>query len=171
MEMYDDENTVQKSFDTEFLTEYLLQAQRAEFIELKKIIIEVFSKKQQPISILDIGIGNARTPKHLSGITEIWDMVEHYDGTANAQNCVDLSKKVMSGLKIGNKVTLYLFDATNQDKWDRKYDLIITTWFTAGNFYPENFSFDTNKVSGENMDLSKNEKFEKIFQATLTFKF
>ena len=34
--MYDNENTVQKSFDTGFLTEELLQAQWAEFIELKK---------------------------------------------------------------------------------------------------------------------------------------
>jgi hypothetical protein len=165
MEMYDDENTVQKSFNTEFLTEYLLQAQWAEFIELKKIITEVFSKKQQPISILDIGIGNARIPKHLRGITEIWDMVERYDGTDNAQNCIDLSKKVISDLKIGNKVTPYLFEATNLDKWHSKYDLIITTWFTAGNFYPENFSFDAYKFSGENMDLSKNEKFDKIFSS------
>lgn len=165
MEMYDDANTVQKSFDTGFLTEYLLQAQWAEFIELKKIITEIFSRKRQPVSILDIGIGNARIPKHLSGITEIWDMVERYDGTDNAQNCIDLSTKVISDLGINNKVTPYLFDATNLQKWDRKYDLIITTWFTAGNFYPDNFPFDTYKESGKIMDLSFNEKFEKIFSA------
>jgi hypothetical protein len=71
MEMYDNENTVQKSFDIDFLTEYLVQAQWAEFIELKKIIAEIYSAKGNPISILDIGIGNARVPKHLSGIKEI----------------------------------------------------------------------------------------------------
>ena len=85
MEMYDNENTVQKSFDTDFLTEELLQAQWAEFIELKKIITEVYHKKAHPITILDIGIGNARIPKHLCGIKEIWDMIEKYDGTDNAQ--------------------------------------------------------------------------------------
>ena len=36
--MYDNQNTVQKSFDPDFLTEELLQAQWAEFIELKKIL-------------------------------------------------------------------------------------------------------------------------------------
>jgi hypothetical protein len=49
------------------------------------------------------------------------------------------------------------------DKCDKKYDLVITTWFTAGNFYPENFPFDTYEEAGEIMDLSNNEKFEKIF--------
>ncbi len=36
MEMYNNENTVQKSFDIDFLPEELLQAQWAEFIKLKK---------------------------------------------------------------------------------------------------------------------------------------
>ena len=74
MEMYDNINTVQKSFDVDFLTEPLLQAQWAEFIELKKIIAEIYYLKGDKISILDIGIGNARIPKHLSGIDEIWSM-------------------------------------------------------------------------------------------------
>ena len=79
MEMYDNENTVQKSFDVDFLTEPLLQAQWAEFIELKKIITELYYLKGDKISILDIGIGNARIPKHLSGIGEIWNMIKIYD--------------------------------------------------------------------------------------------
>jgi hypothetical protein len=163
MEMYDNENTVQKSFDIDFLTEYLVQAQWAEFIELKKIITELYYVKGNPISILDIGIGNARIPKHLSGIKEIWDMIERYDGTDNAQTCVDISKKVVAKLEIEDKVNAFFYDASQLDKWDKKYDLIITTWFTAGNFYPENFPFDTYMEAGEIMDLTKNEKFEKIF--------
>ncbi|MGI8582842.1 MAG: hypothetical protein ACR2KX_11620 [Chitinophagaceae bacterium] len=165
MEMYDNENTVQKSFNTDFLTEELLQAQWAEFIELKKIITGLYKNKKQPITILDIGIGNARIPKHLSGIKEIWDMIEKYDGTDNALNCVKLSEKVIADLGIQNKVSVYFFEAHDLDKWDKKYDLIITTWFTAGNFYPAKFPFETYKESGEKFDLSKNEKFEKIFSA------
>ena len=163
MEMYDNVNTVQKSFDSDFLTEYLVQAQWAEFIELKKIITELYSAKGNPISILDIGIGNARIPKHLSGIKEIWDMIEKYEGTDNAQTCVDISKKVIAELGIEDKVNAFFYDALQLDKWDKKYDLVITTWFTAGNFYLENFPFDTYKETGKIMDLSKNEKFEKIF--------
>ena len=163
MEMYDNVNTVKKSFDPDFLTEELLQAQWAEFIELKKIITELYHKKKHPLTILDIGIGNARIPKHLCGIKEIWDMVEKYEGTDNAMNCIEISEKVIGDLGIRNKVSAYFFEAVDLDKWDRKYDLIVTTWFTAGNFYPVNFPFETYKGSGMRTDLATNEKFEKIF--------
>lgn len=162
--MYDNENTVQKSFDADFLTEPLLQAQWAEFIELKKIITELYNAKGKPISILDIGIGNARVPRHLCGIEEIWEMIEIYDGTDNARACVDISLTVLEELHIGDRVHVFLYDAMNLDRWDKKYDLIITSWFTAGNFYPDNFPFDSYKSLGKKMDLSKNEKFTKIFQ-------
>ena len=36
MAMYDNENTVEKSFDPDYISEYLIQAQWAEFVELKK---------------------------------------------------------------------------------------------------------------------------------------
>jgi len=163
MEMYDDLNTVQKSFDTDFLTEYLLQAQWAEFIELKKIITELYIRKGGPLRVLDIGIGNARVPKHLSGIQEIWDMIERYDGTDNSQTCVDLSRQVTVRLGIQDKVTAYFFDAADLDQWAKTYDLIITTWFTAGNFYPDDFPFDSYHQSEKNFDLTKNEKFTRIF--------
>jgi hypothetical protein len=109
MEMYDNDNTVQKSFDIDFLTEPLLQAQWAEFIELKKIITELHYTKRDQISILDIGIGNARIPKHLSGIEEIWDMIQSYDGTDNAQTCIEISKNVIEELDIQNKVNVFFY--------------------------------------------------------------
>ena len=36
MAMYDNENTIEKSFDLNYISEHLLQAQWAEFVELKK---------------------------------------------------------------------------------------------------------------------------------------
>jgi len=45
----------------------------AEFIELKKVITEIADRKNYPVSILDIGVGNARIPMHLCGIKDIWD--------------------------------------------------------------------------------------------------
>lgn len=140
--MYDNTNTVQKSFDENYLSEELLQAQWAEFIELKKVIAEIYLKKGSPITILDIGIGNARIVKHLSAIPEMWDMIESYDGTDNAEICVNLSRNTVNKLKIENKVTVYFLDAVKLNQLQKQYDLIITTWFTAGNFYPENFPFE-----------------------------
>ncbi len=165
MAMYDNTNTVEKSFDLSYISEHLIQAQWAEFIELKKVITELAIKKNAPISILDIGIGNARIPKHLCGVKEIWEMVGEYDGTDNAMACVDISNKNIAELHIQNKVTAHFFEATNLNKWQKKYDLVITTWFTAGNFYPDNFSFENYKNSVQRLDLSKNEKFETIFSA------
>ena len=163
MEMYDNTNTVQKSFDENYLSEELLQAQWAEFIELKKVIAEIYLKKESPITILDIGIGNARIVKHLSAIPEMWDMIESYDGTDNAEICVNLSRKTVNKLKIENKVTVYFLDAVKLNQLQKQYDLIITTWFTAGNFYPENFPFENYNSLTEKIDLSKNEKFDTIF--------
>ncbi len=163
MKMYDNENTFQKSFDENYLSEELLQAQWSEFVELKKIITQLFIKKKSPISILDIGIGNARIAKHLSGIEEIWNMIEKYDGTDNAQACVNLSNQIVKDLNIDDKVYAYFIDATDLSNWNKKYDLIITTWFTAGNFYPDDFDFANYEKSNQKLDLSRNEKFETIF--------
>jgi hypothetical protein len=163
MEMYDNKDVFAKSWDETYLSEELIQAQWAEFVELKKVITDLYQKKNIPLSILDIGIGNARIAKHLSGIPEMWDMVRSYDGTDNAQACVLLSRQTAKEIKIDDKVTVYLEDAVNLDKWNKKYDLIIITWFTAGNFYPNNFNFESYNPSEKRFDLSRNKKFESIF--------
>jgi len=164
MAMYDNENTIKASFDLSYVSEYLIQAQWAEFIELKKAIHEIAERKGVPISILDIGIGNARVAKHLSGIKDIWDKVAFYDGTDNAMACVDISNDVIGELGIANKVTAFFLDAKDLDKWDKKYDMVITTWFTAGNFYPDDFPFESYKGSGKRLDLTTNKKFTSILR-------
>ena len=165
MAMYDNEITVKGSFDLNYISEYLIQAQWAEFIELKKVIHEISERKNAPVSILDIGIGNARIPKHLSGIKDIWNKVALYDGTDNAMACVKISSEEIEKLGIGNKTTAHFFDAADLDKWNKKYDMVITTWFTAGNFYPDDFPFDTYKEAGQRLDLTTNPKFTNIFRS------
>ncbi len=165
MAMYDNENTVEKSFDLSYISEHLVQAQWAEFIELKKVITAIATRKNEPITILDIGVGNARIPKHLCGVKEIWEMVAHYDGTDNAQACVTISNEKIAELNLQDKVSAHLFEATNLSQWPKKYDLIICTWFTPGNFYPDHFSFENYPQSVTALDLSKNEKFETIFSS------
>lgn len=158
--MYDNANTVKKSFNLNYISEHLIQAQWAEFIELKKVITSLANELGRPIAILDIGIGNARIPKHLSGIKEIWDRISFYDGTDNAPACVNIAQKNIKGLNIQDKVSVYLFEAVNLNKWTKKYDLVITTWFTAGNFYPDNFL----------LKITKRLKNDWIFPATKNLK-
>jgi len=127
------------------------------------VITELYQRKKTPLSILDIGIGSARIAKHLSGISEIWDMVDRYDGTDIAEACVALSRETAKEIQIDDKVTVYLVDAINLDKWNKKYDLIIITWFTAGNFYQNKFTFESYNPLENRLDLTKNEKLETIF--------
>jgi hypothetical protein len=68
-------------------------------------------------------------------------MIDSYDGTDNAEICVNLSRQVAKDLKIEDKVTVYFLDAVSLNQLQRRYDLIITNWFTTGNFYPQNFPF------------------------------
>ena len=164
MAMYDNEKTVKGSFDLNYVSEYLIQAQWAEFIELKKAIHEISERMGAPVSILDIGIGNARIPKHLSGIKGIWDKVAFYDGTDNAMACVGISNNVIGQLSIEDKVRAFFLDAKDLNKLNKKYDMVITTWFTAGNFYPDDFPFDTYKDAGKRLDLTTNKKFTSIFK-------
>ncbi len=163
MSIYDTENSVEKSFDKDFIPEEQLQTQWAEFIEFKKVINELSCIKKMPISILDIGIGSARIVKHLCGIKEIWDSVASYHGIDNAEPCLAISNKVIKDLNIQDKVRVSFLEAHDLKKLSKKVDVIITTWFTAGNFYPENFPFETYKGSGKRLDLTKNERFQQIF--------
>jgi len=160
-EMYDNPKHLDDTFTESNLLEYLLQAQWAEFVELKKIILEVYNKKKSALRILDIGIGDSRILKHLVGLKEIWEMIEKYEGIDIAQNCIDASNKVIKDLGVENKVSVKLMNAMNLDELNEKYDLIICTWFTAGNFFPTKFDFKTFKPG---YDMSTNDKFTTIFE-------
>lgn len=161
MEIYDDKKHVEETFNEENLHDYLIQAQWAEFIELKKVISELSKKKGRPLTILDIGIGDGRILKHLVPIDELWKLVSQYDGIDIAQNCIDISTELIKKLGVSSKASVVLLDAENLDKLGKKYDLIITTWFTAGNLYPKDFSFEK---FNHDFDLSKNPKFSAIFK-------
>jgi len=165
MAMYDNDNTVRTSFDPDYISEYLQQAQWAELVELKKVITELAAEKGGPVSILDIGVGNARVPKRLSGIREIWELVASYDGTDNAKACIDLANNEIQSLGIGDKTVIHYFDATLLEQWPKKHDLVICTWFTPGNFYPDGFSFEQYEHSSEKTDLTVNTKFTTIFSS------
>jgi hypothetical protein len=164
MGIYDNENSVQKSFDIEALPEDLLQSQWAEFIELKKVITEIFDRFKRPVSILDIGVGDCRVPKHLCGIKEIWEKIGAYHGIDNAAACLNISNSFISKLNISDKVQVSLLEADDIKLLHKKFDIIICTWFTPGNFNPESFSFENYDPANDRLDLSENERFSKIFR-------
>ncbi len=161
MEMYNKPQHVEDTFTESNLSEYLLQAQWAEFVELKKAIMEVYKKKKSSLKILDIGIGDARILKHLFGIKELWDVIEHYNGIDVAPNCIDISNKIIKDLNIENKANVQLLDAVKLKDLNKKYDLIISTWFTVGNFYPIDFDFENFKHGDK---MLTNDKFSMILK-------
>jgi hypothetical protein len=162
--MYDDPSFLEKNFCQEHIIEYLKQAQFAELVELKKIISNIYKTNKKSISILDVGVGDGRIIKHICQIEEIWNCISNYDGIDNAQNCVVASNKLVSNFNLSNKVNIIQLDATNLSSLNKKYDLIICTWFTPGNFYPDNFLFEDYENSKSNFDLKNNPKFQTIFE-------
>lgn len=164
MAMYDNDNTVVKSFDLNYISEHLKQAQWAEFIELKKRIHQLATQLQRPISILDIGVGNARIPMHLCGVKEIWEQVTRYVGTDNAQACIDISNINIEKYGIDDKTSVRLLAATELHSIGMQFDMVICTWFTPGNFYAEGFDFEGYKLLAQRLDLSHNPAFTNIMK-------
>ncbi len=162
MGIYASEDSVLHSFDENFIPEEQLQAQWAEMIELKKLIHSLSQLKQKPLHILDIGVGTARVPKHLCGLPEIWHSVAFYDGIDNADSCLQLAKKTVQEYQLENKVRIIQLEAAQLASLQKQYDLIITTWFTGGNFFNPSFPFQDYK-NHQPIDLSVNPDFDKVF--------
>ena len=158
--MYENKKHVEDTFTEENLSEHLREAQRVEFIELKKVMLE-HAQRGKSLKVLDVGIGNARVLGLLAKTPELWDSIEHFEGIDVAQNCVDLSQKAIEKLGVREKANVKLLDAVNLKELNSTYDLIITTWFTAGNFYPSEFN-SKNFKPGES-DMSHNAKFTEVF--------
>ena len=166
--MYNNKKVFEKTFDWDGLPEYLRQAQWAEFIELKKVISEISNRLGRPIKILDIGVGDGRLLKHLMPIEEIWNKIESYDGIDNTQVCVDATNKLIFEAEIPGKVSVLLLDATKLSELNKTYDLIFTTWFTGGNFFPDSFDF-ANYAALPTLDLTHNKKFTDILSSAYNF--
>ena len=77
------------------------------------MISEVYLRKGNPLSLLDIGIGSARIARHLSAIPEMWQMIECYEGTDNSEACIKLSQVTAEELEIEDKLKVHLLDAVN----------------------------------------------------------
>lgn len=158
---------VMKTLDERYMTEYVIQAQRAEMTELIKVIKDLSRRFGKKLRILDIGIGDARIPRVLSGIKEIWDSVAEYDGIDNSKEMLERAKFTITQHSLDDKVELFELDAKNLSQFNKSYELIICTYFTAGDFYPDNFSFEIDEDGKlkRSLDLEKNESFQQVFRS------
>lgn len=165
---------VDHTLDERYMTPFLKNAQIAEFRELKKIIELAYSKNNELLTILDIGVGDGRIPILLSR-EPIWSEIKLFLGFDNSKTEIQKSKLAIKQRELGNKVKIIYFDAINLDKKSSssilkyKYDLIICTYFTPGNFKPDEIKIKTGKngliVPYPKSCLEPNKKFVKIFKA------
>lgn len=163
----------QRTLHPKYMTSYHKQAQWAEFAELKKVIGEIYNKRKQPLRVFDIGIGTARIPAWLSSVAT-WDKIAKYVGIDISPFCVAQSRRIATTRRIADKVEVVQFDAVNLSAGyneflkNGKYDLIICTYFTAGDFQPNEIRLQT-KENGLILDydvnvLKPNKNFIAVFK-------
>jgi SAM-dependent methyltransferase len=163
MNIYDSKKKINTSFSPNFIPEEQLQTQWAELLQIKKAIYSLYQLKKKKITILDIGVGTGRIIKHLSLIPEIWSCIENYTGIDNNENCLNIAKKNITDWKLSATVTLINLQANNINTLKSKYDIIMTTWFTPGNFYPTNFNFFSYNPLQQRLSLVENAAFTKVW--------
>jgi len=164
VEMYNSPEA-RRTLDEKYMTGYLRQAQWAEFTELKKIIIELVERKKSSIDILDIGIGNARIPVHLSQVEEIWKYIGGYDGIDISDFCLKLARRRIKTHNISDKINIKKIDARDLSQLidsGQRYDLVICTYFTSGNFVPDSYSFNGNETLD---DSGIKKEFQRVFKS------
>jgi SAM-dependent methyltransferase len=147
--MYSSEEA-QRTLKSRYMTPYHVQAQWAEFANLKRIIGEQYKKSGRPIRIFDIGVGTGRIPLLLSKVAT-WDKIAEYTGIDISEFCLALSNEVASARRMSGKFKVIFFDATKlatkaaEFLKSVRYDLAVCTYFTAGDFRPEQIKLDVNK--------------------------
>jgi len=157
-----------------FMTPFLKKAQIAEFRELRSIITETCAETKRPLNILDIGIGDGRIPRLLAR-EKTWGKIKLYVGIENSRTSIRKCREALAAIGIENKTRIFYFDAADLGVRDSSaifkysYDLIICTYFTAGNFKPDEISMIAGKDGFirpyPQSSLEPNRKFVGIFKA------
>jgi len=162
-----------RTLDPRYTTPYLKQAQWAELTKLKEIIGETYNEFKRPLTIFDIGIGYSRVPILLSSVPT-WDKIKKYVGIDISKLCIAKSKKNIKDKRIASKVKVIQFDAVDLStpaadilKQD-KYELVVCTYLTAGDFKPSEIKLETKK-DGAIVDydinlLKPNKDFVSVFR-------
>lgn len=165
-------NTVLNTLDYRYMTDYLAKTQKAEINHLKRYI----NKLGHRLVIIDIGIGNARVPLELSKDKKIWRKINDYIGVENSKHEITLAEKIILKNNLTDRVKIYHTDARYINKQSRlisknkKVDLVICTYFTAGNFKPDSILLMTNRygriIKYPLISLHPNKIFSRIFKSS-----
>lgn len=166
---------VDRTLDEKFMTPFLKKAQTAEFRELKNVIEKVYSEDRKPLNILDIGVGDGRIPLLLSK-EPVWKKINLYIGIDNSRIEIKKSKRAIKKRELENRVKIFYLDAANLNKknsseiFKHRYDLAMCTYFTPGDFKPDEIRIKTGKngliLPYPKTSLEPNKKFVRIFKAT-----
>ncbi len=163
MNIYDSEEKIKESFSPDLIPEEQLQTQWSELIQIKKAIYKLHQQKKKKLSILDIGVGTGRIIKHLSFIPEIWNCIDSYTGIDNNDNCLTIARQNINEWNLADKVSVIRLEAKDILYLQKKYDIIMTTWFTPGNFYPHDFDFNSYNPSQKRLSLKNNPAFTRVW--------
>jgi SAM-dependent methyltransferase len=172
-----DGREAQRTLQPAFMTPYHKQAQWAELSELKKIIGFTYKLVNRPLVIFDIGIGDARVPLLLSEVAT-WSKIAKYVGIDISETCLAKAKRNIEKKGIAEKVRVIRFDATKldsipQETLEEKYDLVICTYFTGGDFKPDEIKIQTKEggliVEYDISALRPNKKFVSVFKGAYRF--
>ena len=164
---------VDHTLDPDFMTSFFKNAQIAELKLLIKLIKELYFLEKRRLNILDIGVGDGRVPLALSK-NDVWKKIALFVGIENSKIEVQKATSRIQNAKLDKKVKIISFDALNLGVKDasqvfkQKYDLIICTYFTPGNFKPDEIKIQTG-VNGKVIPydkklLSPNKNFIKVFK-------
>ena len=163
MNIYDSKEKIKESFSPDLIPEEQLQTQWSELIQIKKAIYNLHHQKKKKLSILDIGVGTGRIIKHLALIPEIWNCIETYTGIDNNDNCLAIAKQNINEWNLADKVSVIRLEAKDILCLQKKYDIIMTTWFTPGNFYPADFDFNSYNPAQKRLSLKTNPAFTRVW--------
>ena len=163
----------QRTLRSKYITAYHQQAQWGELLRLKEVIGEVYNARKHQIRILDIGIGFGRIPRLLSRV-ETWKKIGKYVGIDKSEFSVLTSKRIIKSIGIADKVEVILLDATKLstyscgDLWKEEFDAVVCTYFTAGDFQPDEIALQTGKngliVDYDINALKPNKNFVAVFK-------
>jgi hypothetical protein len=159
------------TLNQEYTTPYHLQAQWAEYTKLKEIIGQLYQLKKRPLKVFDIGIGFARIPLLLRKV-KTWNKIDHYTGIEISPYCIARSRKAIAASRKDRKVQVVRFNALDllraRKTFGIDYDLVLCTYFTAGNFKPDEIQLRVDKngriIKYDASLLNPNEDFVSVFK-------
>lgn len=164
--MYDKPEVV-ISFVHDRLPQDLREAQTAEWRHLGPLIAKLAESFKSQITLLDIGVGNGRLIKLVHQEGSVWQRIGKYIGIDNAEVSVDESNRVVKALNAQDKVQIIQHDATELEllRLEKTPELIMCTWFTPGNFYPQGFPFESFQEDDTTWSMKENPKFTQVFMS------